>query len=497
MLGLVFFAAGVSACHAASRAAGEVPGWMQTGSAPESYSFTQDSLVIHGGSGAAHVKARTRDVDGFGTLMQIVDGDPYRGQRLRLSAFVRAVGVSHFAGLWMRVDGRARRILAFDNMQSRPVKGTVDWARYQVVLDVAPEAVDVAFGALLEGGGEIWIDDVALDVVDASVPVTGSYGDGWIVAGSMPADYDMGSDSMPVRLGARETSYLRSKVASPQGFGSWARQELADDDRGQRVRLSGWVEATAVEGWAGLWLSINGGPDNKTLAFDNMSSRAIRGTVAWTRYEVVMDVPDEAVYFSYGTLLAGAGALRMADVTLDVVGPSSAVAEEPLADGFRLTGSAADAYDFDGDPTAGRSGAAHLRSKVADPAGFGALVRAVDASPYRGGKAKLTALVKADDVRGWAGLWMRVDDARKQPVAFDNMQSRPLRGSAGFTRHEVVLEVPEGATRIAFGALVSGAGGIEVAELALGPTAPSAEPTDLTRKRPEPQPRPSNLAFEE
>ena len=36
----------------------------------------------------------------------------------------------------MRVDGGDGQILSFDNMHSRPIKGTKDWKQYQITLDV-------------------------------------------------------------------------------------------------------------------------------------------------------------------------------------------------------------------------------------------------------------------------------------------------------------------------------------------------------------------------
>lgn len=39
-------------------------------------------------------------------------------------------------GLWFRVDGTTGKSLSFDNMQDRAVKGTTEWARYEIVLDV-------------------------------------------------------------------------------------------------------------------------------------------------------------------------------------------------------------------------------------------------------------------------------------------------------------------------------------------------------------------------
>jgi hypothetical protein len=59
-------------------------------------------------------------------------------------------------------------------MQSRPIKGTTAWTRHEVVLDVAPNAKNLAFGILLDGTGAAWIDEVGFEVVDKSVATTGT-----------------------------------------------------------------------------------------------------------------------------------------------------------------------------------------------------------------------------------------------------------------------------------------------------------------------------------
>ena len=79
---------------------------------------------------------------GFGALSQFIRADDYRGKRVRFSAYVKTHDVSAAssgAGLWMRVDGNGG-ILAFDNMQNRPIMGTTDWKLVSVVLDVPNDA---------------------------------------------------------------------------------------------------------------------------------------------------------------------------------------------------------------------------------------------------------------------------------------------------------------------------------------------------------------------
>jgi len=44
------------------------------------------------------------------------------------------------------VDKGKETGVAFDNMQDRAIKGTTDWRRYEVVLDVPEDATGIAPG---------------------------------------------------------------------------------------------------------------------------------------------------------------------------------------------------------------------------------------------------------------------------------------------------------------------------------------------------------------
>jgi hypothetical protein len=72
----------------------------------------------------------------------------------------------------MRVD-HPTTYTAFDNMNSRPITGTSDFTKYDVVLDFAADTVDFAFGVLLSGSGDILFGGPTFEVVDNSVPTTG------------------------------------------------------------------------------------------------------------------------------------------------------------------------------------------------------------------------------------------------------------------------------------------------------------------------------------
>jgi len=79
------------------------------------------------------------------------------------------------------------------------------------------------------------------------------------------------------------------------------------------------------------------------------------------------------------------------------------------------------------------------------------------ANRYAGKRIRFSANVKAEAVPSWAGLWLRVDK-QSTSVAFDNMQDRPIAGTTGWQNYAVVLNVPQDATGIFFGILLTGPG---------------------------------------
>ena len=155
---------------------GDLPGWWHAGSNPAGYAVGVDRAVRHRGRASARLKSIGARPRGFGSLMQMSNAEEVRGKRVRMSAWVKTENVASHAGLWMRVDGPsqdAAKPLASDAMQNRGLVGTHDWQKYEIVLDIASEAVDIAFGAHLSGGGTIWVDDIQFETLGDRVPAGG------------------------------------------------------------------------------------------------------------------------------------------------------------------------------------------------------------------------------------------------------------------------------------------------------------------------------------
>ena len=152
-------------------------GWYLSGSHPGDYEHGIAEDEKHEGHRVAYLRSHVEAASGFGTLMQMVAAEEFRGKRIRFSGALKAKDVEGWAGLWMRVDGQERKnTLAFDNMQDRPVTGTTEWGRHSVVLDVGEDAAAIGIGTLLSGRGEVRIADLRFEPVSTDVPTTGHEG---------------------------------------------------------------------------------------------------------------------------------------------------------------------------------------------------------------------------------------------------------------------------------------------------------------------------------
>lgn len=73
-----------------------------------------------------------------------------------------------------------------------------------------------------------------------------------------------------------------------------------------------------------------------TCGFDNMPARSVKGTTDWKQYEVVLDVPTEAVSVIIGTFLSGKGQMWAGDLKLKIVGSDVPSTNQLLPEQMRI-----------------------------------------------------------------------------------------------------------------------------------------------------------------
>lgn len=131
--------------------------------------------------------------------------------------------------------------------------------------------------------------------------------------------------------------------------------------------------------------------------------------------------------------------------------------------GWMITGTNPDFYQATLDTRVYHKGqkSARFESKeeIAGQAGqFGTFMQQFRSESFAGKRMRFSGFVKSENVAGWAGLWMRVDDHQQNMLAFDNMQDRAIKGTTDWNYYACVLDVPKEAEIICIGILMTGTG---------------------------------------
>jgi hypothetical protein len=425
---------------------GSVAGWFLSGPRLQSFRIGIDRSIHFSGTGSGVLESTEKGA-GAGTLMQSIAADAYRGKRVRFSAVVKTRDVEGWTGLWMRVDRPDGRT-AFDNMQQRAMRGTNEWTRASVVLDVAADATAIQLGLLQDGSGTSWIDDAALEPVGPDVAATaidphprklvnvdfegdeeiGAEPKGWLLQGVARDDFSAVRDRNE-RHGGAASAKLVNKVESPRGHAGLTQSIRADDYAGTRVRVSAWVKAQGVERGGSFNVvayAADAGPMSPGL------TRAVcplPETLGWKLCEGVIDIPTIAGAIHVSLNLQGKGAAWMDDVQLSPVGldvPLTEIdrrppallngdAEKPGAhpDGWFLSGGARAHYEAAVDTTEKHGGrqSARLTPRVKDPQGYGTMMQSFRAHDFRGKRLRMNAFVKGKGIDGRGDFWLRVQAA--------------------------------------------------------------------------------------
>jgi hypothetical protein len=157
-------------------------GWVKSGSDINSYKVSVDTDIKASGEQSLSIESIPRSEKsagkGFGGVAQSSDADDYINQRIQLKVAIKTSNVEGRAAAWLRVNddsGIKSRVLSMDNMSARPIKGTNDWSEYALVLDVPSTATDIAYGVFLSGKGKMWVDNISIESVDASTPITATF----------------------------------------------------------------------------------------------------------------------------------------------------------------------------------------------------------------------------------------------------------------------------------------------------------------------------------
>lgn len=143
--------------------------------------------------------------------------------------------------------------------------------------------------------------------------------------------------------------------------------------------------------------------------------------------------------------------------------------------------------------------AATIQSIYTKIKGSGALLQTFKAENFLGKRVRMSGYMKSENVKEWAGFWLNVNQTgTENSFFFDNMKDRPIKGTSGWVKYEIVFDVPVYASTIRFGAIIHGTGQIWFDDLRFEIVDDSVKTTGWTNQanRVEYSTEPVNLDFE-
>jgi transcriptional regulator with XRE-family HTH domain len=147
---------------------------------------------------------------------------------------------------------------------------------------------------------------------------------GWIKAGSKPNSYNVGIDKSTFKTGG-SSAFIESTEQKIEGFGTLMQICNAQEYLGKRIKMTAYIKSENIKSedisnWAGMWLRVDSkSTPRNMLSFDNMQDRPIKGNTDWTKYEIILDVPEASGTLNYGVLLSGTGKVWFDDISFETV----------------------------------------------------------------------------------------------------------------------------------------------------------------------------------
>jgi hypothetical protein len=233
------------------------------------------------------------------------------GKRIRITGWMKAKDVNNWAGANLIIGSLTFGMFAMDMMADRPIHGTTDWQQIAFVTDVPKQPCIICFAPTLYGTGEIWCDDVQIDVVPDDTPLTDDRV--WSAWSQDAYDYKVTKDEKVPHDGHPTTCVACVAPETPvrYAFYWWGRhdRDLRDFQKyiGHTIRMSAWVKTEGVARQCGL----NFEPKDlkgQTLAKSSEKGKIqIFGTTDWTLRSITCAVPKGTEDFQHAFFIFGPG----------------------------------------------------------------------------------------------------------------------------------------------------------------------------------------------
>lgn len=111
----------------------------------------------YGDLNSGHIYSKIKNPSRSGTVgyysVKVIPS--YYGKNGNFDIELKGKNIEGWAGLWIHTSDGNRKIMGFDNMSDRPIKGTTTWRKYKNKIYIPQGAKYISFGVLLQGEGRV------------------------------------------------------------------------------------------------------------------------------------------------------------------------------------------------------------------------------------------------------------------------------------------------------------------------------------------------------
>ena len=307
--------------------------WSFLTAQPKMYRAGYDKVANSQTPRSVVIRSLNSSAEGFAGLSQKCDATPYRGQRVRISVWIKTDGVNGAAQFFFFVKDQAGVKLA---QGGDGVGGSRYWRQYAAVVDVPEEAATLSYGMTLSGAGKAWFNDLQIDVVPNTVKL-----DQW----QLPDLSAMPRLKLGSLLAADPEEALKSDV-SLEEYGAEGRvlkfdlsggkpgfvgsTTNAEDYAGKKLRLRARLKTADLQGGR-VTIYFNSQSQNTDDSFAAWS-KPISVTTDWKDYDCVIPISGQKAMVMAGMSARGkSGSVFLKSLELSLADDSP-----PGGEGFEV-----------------------------------------------------------------------------------------------------------------------------------------------------------------
>jgi len=152
--------------------------WVNSQYSPSAYEAGIDTKVFHSPPKSYYIKfnelteikTSSRPTASIHQSLLIKD---FLGKRIKLSAFLKGNNLTGKAAFYIHIhsvkDGREEYL----RRGADDIRGSTDWKLCTIIIDVEENASSFIYGLFIEGQGQVWVDDVNIEIVGKEIPEKG------------------------------------------------------------------------------------------------------------------------------------------------------------------------------------------------------------------------------------------------------------------------------------------------------------------------------------